>query len=140
MLGWPRSVLVPGLWLAMTACSNKTIGRDEARSKIKSALSFTAESEMFIDYIRQGRSTRPYAQGHALYLEDEVKRSIQELGHGVPGSGTQNAIRECIAGLNSLDRELARIPTALGNDSALADAQERLRNIQKTLERARLDL
>jgi hypothetical protein len=64
--------------LAVTSsagCSRaKTIGRDQARSEIRSARSFAAELELFLDFVLQGHATRGYAEGHTAYLEDEVKR------------------------------------------------------------------
>ena len=61
------TALVLLLAAALASCSrNKTINRDDARSEIKSAISFVAESALFIDYIRQGRSTRLMATGTQL--------------------------------------------------------------------------
>jgi hypothetical protein len=121
----------------LASCSrNKTVGRDEVRSQIRSANSFVAESEMFIDYIRQGHATHHYVEAHAAYLEDAVKQSEKELEQGNPEAGTGNAVRECITDMDLLRRELSGIAVLSGNNDGLAAAKERLDSIRKSLQKA----
>ena len=121
----------------LASCSHsKTINRDDARSEIKAAVSLVAESTLFVDYIHEGRSTRPYADGHAAYLEDAVQQSLNKLKQTEPEPGTAAAVHECSAQLELLDRELSGIPAKFGDDEALAAAKERMTSIRASLEKA----
>jgi hypothetical protein len=121
----------------LASCSrNKTVGRDDVRSQIRSANSFVAESEMFIDYIRQGHATHRYIDAHAAYLEDAVKQSEKELEQGNPQAGTRNVIHECITDMDLLRRELSGIAALSGNNDGLAAAKRRIESIRKSLQKA----
>ena len=104
--------------------------------EIKAAVSLVAESTLFVDYIHEGRSTRPYADGHAAYLEDAVQQSLNKLKQTEPEPGTAAAVHECSAQLELLDRELSGIPAKFGDDEALAAAKERMTSIRASLEKA----
>jgi hypothetical protein len=121
----------------LASCSrNKTVGRDEVRSQIRSANSFVAESEMFIDCIRQGHATRHYIEAHAAYLGDAIKQSEKELAQGNPEPGTGNVVRKCITDMDLLRRELSGIAALSGNNDGLAAAKKRMESIRKSLEKA----
>ena len=99
-------------------------------------MSLTAEIELFIDYIRQGRGTCHYIEGEASYLRDEVKDSVKQFDKALPETGTENSINTCKAQLQILDRELSSVPVEMGNADALAAAKERISEIRNTLEKA----
>ena len=131
------TALVLLLAAALASCSRKkTISRDDARSEVKSAISLVSESALFVDYVRQGRSTRHYADGHAAYLEDAVQQSLDKLKQAEPEPGTATAIHECRTQLELLDRELFGIPAKFGHDEALAAAKERMASMRAGLEKA----
>lgn len=101
-------------------CSGrKSLSSDDVRSEVLSANSYAAETEMFIDYARQGKPTRLFVQGHATQLAEEVKRSKNELDDATPQAGTERAFQECKNELDFLTRELPLIPQLIGNDAAL---------------------
>jgi hypothetical protein len=135
-----KTVLIFVLLLAaaaLTSCSRKkTISRDDLRSEIMSAYSFAAESEMFIDYIRQGHTTRHYAEGHATYLKDAVTQLEKELEQAVPEPGAQNVVSDCRSYVQMLRRELSVVATKFGDNDALAATGKRMENIRKNLEEA----
>jgi hypothetical protein len=135
-----QTIIILGLLLAaaaLTSCSReKTLDPDELRSEIRSAHSFAAESEMFVDYIRQGHATHLYAKGHASYLEDAVKQLEKELDGAVPQPGIENVVAECRSDIHLLCHELSGIPGAAGDNYALAAARKRIENIQKSLKKA----
>ncbi len=139
-MGRKRQLIIIRLLLAaavLASCSrHKAIDRNAMRSEIKSAVSLAAESEMFIDYVRQRRSTRAYAMGHAVYLEKIVNQSLKELHQAIPGPDTANAYRECQTQLDLLRHELSAIPAALGRDDAMAAAGQRIGNARERLEKA----
>lgn len=144
MRDWRRAFLITALLLAMATfagCLNgPTISREEARSDIRSAISFTAEAELFVEFVRNDHATRHYAEGHTTYLEDAVKRSINELQREAPEPHAQHAVSECIVQLQRLHRELSGLHTAFGNDAALAAAKDRMSEIREALERAQSSL
>jgi hypothetical protein len=126
---------------ALAGCFNRpTMSREEARSEIRSAVSLTAESELFVEFVRGGHATRHYAEGHAAYLKDSVTRSVEELEQTTPEASIQNVTAECIQLLKQLSGELSRMRTALDNDTALANASNRIRDIRQALERAQSGL
>jgi hypothetical protein len=139
-MGRGQTIVILALLLAaaLTSCSRKkTLGPDDLRSEIRSAHSFVAESEMFIDYIRQGHATRHYAEGHATYLKDAVTQLEKEFEQAVPEPGTpQNVGSNCKSYMQMLCRELSGVATKFGDNDALAAAGKRMENIRKNLEKA----
>lgn len=135
-------VLIPLLGTAVLAgCSRtSTLTREEARSQGRSALSLTAEIEMFIDQIRQGRGTRHYIEGEASYLQEAVRDSLKELQKASPQPGTEDSIRVFMTQFDFLDHELSRIPVEVGNTAELAAAQERILKSRQAVEKANSSL
>ena len=130
-----------GAVATLTGCGkSKTISRDDARSEIRSALAFAAESQMFIDYIRSGHATHQYAAGQAAYLEKAVRQSLKEIGEGTPEPGIEEAVRECRTLLERLARELRAMGGSINNDAALAAARGRISIIHKGLKDAQAEL
>ena len=143
MRDWCQSVLITVLALTvagLTGCGRTIMSREEARSEIRSAVSLSAESEMFIDYIRRGSATRSYAEGHARYLEQEAKRSIDDLERAVPEADVEGEVRKCATQLKRLDRELSDVQAKLDNDTALAATRRRMDEIRIALERSQPNL
>ncbi len=125
--------------VSLPGCSRKkSIDREEVRSEIRSARSFAAEAEMFVDFVLQGHSTRRYAEGHSAFLEQAVEQSAEDLEHAVPDTNAANSVRECQGNLGMLARELSRIRAAVtgGDQDALLAARARIRHIRESLEKA----
>ena len=119
------------------ACSRqKTLSRDDLRSKVKSAISLATEGQVFLGYVREQRPTRAFAKGHVEYLGDELAKAEQELGHSTPEPGIEPALREYQTNLDALRLELPNISTIISNPTAQPDLEERLVNIRKALESA----
>ena len=103
------------LALAITAalpvgCSGrKSISRDEVQSEIRSLRSFAAEAEMFLDFVLRGQSTRRYAVERALYLEDEIRRSEQDVEQAVAAPGAEDSLQKVRNGLGRLIGEISNI-------------------------------
>ena len=130
-------VLIPLLGAAVLAgCSRtSTLTREEARSHGRSTLSLTAETEMFIDYVRQGQGTRHYIEGEANYLQEAIRDSRKELQKALPPPATENSIQVFMTQLDFLNHELSRIPIEIGNPAALAAAKERTLKSREILEK-----
>ena len=129
MAVWALAALLAG-------CSGKTpAGRDQVESEIRSARSFAAESELFLDFILEGRATRPYAVEHAAYLEEAIRQSADELR-----PGAADVLRECQMELALLRQERSRAAAAVDDRQALAAGKARIRKIRERLEKANASL
>jgi len=134
MPGKYRITLIALLLAGFSGCSRKTtLDRDEARSEIRLADSFAAESQMFVDYLFAGRSTRSYAEGHAGDLEDAIANEIKQIQQAAPEPGTGTAARECLTALEQLRDQIGGIRKNV-------DDRDRLAQIRKTLPRIRENL
>ena len=128
---------VLGFILALCACSRQnTLTTDEIRSQLLSAKSLAAETEMFVDYVRQKRATKHYAQGHIEYLTEEVENSRQELHQCSPAQGEEDAFQKLSAQFDALHAELHIIGKKLDDVNALATAKEHIARIRQTLDEA----
>ena len=126
-----------GFILALCACSRqKTLTTDEIRSQLLSAKSLAAETEMFLDYVRENRTTKHYAQGHIEYLTEEIERSREELQESSPAQGEEDAVRKLRTQFDALRAELHSIRGKLDDEAALAAAKEHLASIRQALDEA----
>lgn len=122
----------------LASCSrHKPITPDELQSQLTSAASLAAEAEIFVDYIRQNRATRNYAQGHREYLADQVKRASRELREAIPGQVSEEKLQECGSELDSFANELQGVGRALDNPEALAVAKQRFAVLRQTFNRTK---
>jgi hypothetical protein len=135
---WQAGLILASL-LAAGCSRQKTIDKNQMRSHLRSALAFTAESDMFVDYVQQGRATRHYAQEHAAYLEEAVSRSAKELEEGAAAPGIENALSECKTQLGLLHNELSGLQRTSDNN-ALNTAKQNLTKIRESLKKANSQL
>jgi hypothetical protein len=135
---WQAGVILASL-LAAGCSRQKTIDKDQMRSHLRSALSFNAETDLYVDYVRQGRATRHYAQEHAAYLEEAVSRSAKELEEGAAAPGIENALSECKTQLGLLHNELSGLQRTSDNN-ALNTAKQNLTKIRESLKKANSQL
>jgi len=126
----------------LSGCSYhpKTASRDELHSQITSAESFAAEGEMFVDYMRQGRATRHFADGHLEFLIRELADSATKLRNVAPAPGGEEALRTLRVQLAALAEELQNVRKMPDNQPALAQAKAHLQQIQRVLEQTNSSL
>ena len=130
-------VLALGFSLVLCACSrHETLTTDELRSQLISARSLAAETEIFLDYVRQNRATKSYAQGHIKYLTEEIERSREELQQSSPAQGEGNAVQQLRAQFDALNAELHIIRGKLDDANALTTAKEHIAKIRQALDEA----
>jgi hypothetical protein len=123
------------LILVTCACSrSKILTKDELRSELISARSLAAETDMFLDSVRESRATKNFAQGHIGYLTEEVERSIRELRESSPSPGEQDVLQKLREQCDSLKTELHRIRASVGDEAALATAKQHIATIRQTLD------
>jgi hypothetical protein len=129
-------ILLVSLAAAYAGCSHrKTIDRDQAQSAIRSAISFAAESEMFIGYLRRGQATDAFARSHLQYLENEIRRSETNLGGVTSDADTSQAVRDCRAQLRQLENTLSEVRAALHDKDTLSRAAKSVSIIRLSLKK-----
>jgi uncharacterized coiled-coil protein SlyX len=132
-----RVSLAIGFILVLSACSrDKTLTTDELRSDLISAKSLAAETEMFLDYVRQNRATKYFAQAHIQYLIEEVERSRKELNESSAVQGEEDPLQKLRTQLDTLTAELRNIRGSLKDQAALATAKEHVARIRQALDDA----
>jgi hypothetical protein len=126
-----------GSILVLCGCSrHKNPTTDKLRSELISAKSLAAETEMFLDYVRQKRSTKHYAQGHIEYLTEEIERSRGELQESSPAQGEQDVVQNFKAQFDALKGELQSIRGRMDDEVALSTAKEHIERIRRGLDEA----
>ena len=124
------------LALLASCVRQKTITREELASKIKSAISVAAESELFIRYVHEGRSTRHYAEEHVTYLQQLTEDDVKELDQWEAEPGIEDTMHEYRVQLVALREALSHVQAAIGEDAELAAIMHRLTNIRGRLQLA----
>ena len=127
--------------IGLSGCSHeKPISRDELRSHFTSAISFAAEAEMFIDYVRSKKPTHNFAAGHITYLQEEVSRDVEELTQKKPESGIDNDLEKCRKLMEDLRGEISGIRQVLDGIELLDVAKQRIAAIRQNLNAAKFNL
>jgi hypothetical protein len=130
--------LLAGLLLFSSCSRTKTL--EDARSDVHSAVSLAAEAETFIDYVRQGRATAKFTEGHIQYLTEEIGRCTEELGKPVTDEQAERKLQAVRNKLRALRTELRVVPHEMGNAQALTAMSERVHKIRSELEAANSSL
>lgn len=136
------SLLLKSLaWLAivplacMMACGRHEASANEVRSALARSVSLASESEIFIDYLSQGRSTDTFAHGHLHYLRDEIEKTFQETSKLHPDQALMNAVNVDRAQLRLLALEIDGASRDLEQGGqALNASAKRIREIRITLQ------
>jgi hypothetical protein len=130
--------LLAGLLLFSSCSRTKTL--EDARSDVHSAVALAAEAETFIDYVRQGRATANFTEGHIQYLMEEIGLCMEELGKPVTDKQAERMLQAVRNKLDALRTELRVVPHDRGNAQALTAMSERVREIRRELEAANSSL
>lgn len=94
---------------------------------------------MLIEYIRQNRATRQYADGHLIYLTDEVGRAAKDF-HETSITTASVQVEQCRTELDRLASELSATRLHIDNPALLAIHRERIDEIRLSLEQANSSL
>jgi len=120
--------------LFTTACArHKIISAEELHSELAAAISLAAETETFLEMVRQGRTTPAFAQGHLQYLADEANRSLKDFHESVPAPDIQAKFPDARTLVHSLALQLTATGTALNDREALNSAQQHIAKIRQAL-------
>jgi hypothetical protein len=133
--GAPRKALLSALCLLLLSCARqKTLTREELRSDLTSAISIANETELSIDFVMRGQTTRNFAAGHFHYLENQLHDSMKELASSTPEKGIEQPLESSRAQMDALAGTLHAIASQIGQPEALAASKRRIDVIRKALE------
>jgi len=109
------------LLLLLTSCSHgSAISRQELHSLIRSFSSLASDTELALDYMREGRLTSTFATGHIQYIQNELQKDIKQLDRSTPAPGVEQAFEDSQQNVKALSSELAIISSdiAAGKDTS----------------------
>ena len=115
-------------------CSASFIGLDEAKANLETGISLAAETEMFLTFVAEGKSTPDFAKGHIAYLEQEVESMQKQLGQSPPEPSASELVGEYRAQLVVLRHELLRFPASMEDKNQWLTSRARISAVRKKLE------
>jgi hypothetical protein len=119
---------------SLASCSRqKPISQDELQSKLRSAASIAAETNTFIEYVRQQRATDQYAKGHIEYLSSELAHTAGELREALPPAAAEAQFIEGRAQIDALSAELTNLRSRIAHPNELARDMDQIASIRKKL-------
>jgi siroheme synthase len=127
--------------ILLSSCSRqKIIGPDDLRSQLTAAISLAAETETFLDYLSQHRSTTSFAAGHLAYLSQTAADAAKELHQSTPTYSIEQQFTQSQRQLDALASQLAALQhqAALGQPSATTKGQ--LAELRRSLEQLKAGL
>lgn len=142
-LKWCMRLFAACLLLLGFACGcshQKTLSRDELRSNIKKAISYAAETELFVDFVRQQHSTTHYAEAHPSYLAEEIEDSVKELTQSKADPSDEQTARLLNAALHVLSDALGAVRSSPTDEQTLAVAKARATAVRQRLQEAQAGL
>jgi len=114
----------------MLGCSHgRSIDSKQLKQELTTASSLAAEAGLLTDSIASGKLTEIFAREHAEYLQEKIKKEIDELEGKTPSPQAAGAYRQA---LNSL-REMEAAVHILSSESP--ERQELIR-LRKAFEQA----
>jgi hypothetical protein len=127
-------VLISSCLLVCVGCSPRSIGPDEAKSNLQTSISLVAETEVFLTFVAERKSTPVFTRGHIGYLEQKVGSLEKQLDQSPPEPSVSEIVRECRAQLVVLDHELLAVPAIMENKNELLASRARISAVRKRLE------
>src|SRR5205809_1683729 len=113
------------LTVVLCSCSHRQrIATEELRSELFSAKSLSAETEMFLGYVRQHRATKHFAQGHLAYLAEELEQSAKKLHSSSPTPRDETSAKELSNLVDALNAELRSLRGRVDDEPAVAKAED----------------
>lgn len=131
-----RSAILAAVTAAvlLASCSHqKKESREDLRSEVTAATSLATESESFLAYVLQGRSTPSYAEGHLLYLADEAQHQAADMQKAVPEPGIEAQFKECQKRLNSLREQIHAAARAQADGDSLQRVKQEIESTRQRL-------
>ena len=123
--------------ILLSGCSRqKIIGPDDLRSQLTASISLASETETFLDYLSQHRSTFNFAAGHMAYLSQTAAQAAKELHQSTPTYSIAQQFSQCRQQLDALASQLAALQqeVAVGQTSAAVIRKDQFAQLRHSLE------
>ena len=138
-----RTLATLAFAILLSGCSRqKIIGPDDLRSQLTAAISLASETETFLDYLSQHRSTFNFAAGHMAYLSQTAAQAAKELHQSTPTYSIAQQFSQCRQQLDALASQLAALQqeVAVGQTPAVAIRKDQLAQLRHSLEQLKAGL
>ena len=130
-----RITSVVMLALHLVGCTSSSVDDEQARSRIKSVLSLSAETDLFVQQLQSHRLTRQFSAGHKLYLAKLQQELASDKNTGTtPQTTAQLAIAE--DQLNRLSEVIDNLPLSPEDSDTYQTQKSSLTDIDTQLKKA----
>jgi hypothetical protein len=127
--------------IVLSGCSRqKIMGADDLRSQLTAAISLTSETETFLDYVTQHRSTTNFAAGHIAYLSQTAAQAAQDLHQFTPTYSIEKQFTQSRQQLDALASQLAALQRQVALGETSATAKDQFANLRRSLEQSKAGL
>ena len=127
--------------ILLSGCSRqKIMGADDLRSQLTAAISLTSETEIFLDYVTQHRSTVNFAAGHMAYLSQTAVQAAKELQQSTPTYSIQQQFTQTRQQLDALASQLASLQQEVAVGQTPAAANDQMVKLRHSLEQIKAAL
>jgi soluble lytic murein transglycosylase-like protein len=127
--------------ILLSGCSRqKIMGADDLRSQLTAAISLTSETETFLDYVTQHRSTGNFAAGHLAYLSQTAAQAAKQVQQSTPTYSIQQQFTQSRQQLDALGSQLASLQQEVAVGRTPAAANDQLVKLRHSLEQIKAAL
>ena len=127
--------------LLLSGCSRqKVIGSDDLRSQLTTAISLASETETFLDYVSQHRSTANFAAGHIAYLSQTAADAAKDLHQSKPIYSIEQQFTQSRQQLDALASQLDALQQEVSLGQTPGAAKDQLVELRQSLEQTKAGL
>ncbi|MES2220164.1 MAG: hypothetical protein V4587_04275 [Acidobacteriota bacterium] len=135
-----KMLLVMAPVTLLLACGKQQASRDDVHSDLIKSISLASESETFVRYLRQHRSTYYFASGYLNDLLNEVNRTAKELSNLNASPDLMDALNVDRVQLSLLAVQIDNVDRHLQQADVLAASEDQIRKIRMSLVQANSSL
>ena len=126
--------------VCLAGCARKPVTASELSSELTSIESNASESELFIQELRAGKMTGPFARAHTTYLAVEIADARQKLDSAPAGSGLEQKLAETRDQVRLLSDQVTRLSSSLNQPRQLDEIEQNIKRIHDRLKKMRAAL
>jgi len=127
--------------ILLSGCSRqKIIGPRDLCSQLTAAISLASETETFLDYVAQHRSTGNFAAGHIAYLSQTAADAAKDLHHFTPTYSIEQQVTQSRQQLDALASQLAALQRQAARGETPAAAKDHFAQLRHSLEQIKAGL
>jgi len=127
--------------ILLSGCSRqKIIGPRDLCSQLTAAISLASETETFLDYVAQHRSTGNFAAGHIAYLSQTAADAAKDLHHFTPTYSIEQQFTQTRQLLDALTSQLATLQHQAASGDTPPSSRDELAQLRRSLEQIKAGL